>query len=97
MSLFTSFPTPLVEEGGRKGNMALHKVLVNKFSKICKVGMSGNTHSAQSSWLYINGGRSCGVQSRVIYHPGQAAHKWHQPTSQILHTLSHKGLFLNHN
>ena len=25
MSLFTSFPTPLVRKGGRKGNMALYK------------------------------------------------------------------------
>ena len=34
MSPFTNFATPLVEEGGRKGNMALCKVLVNKFPKI---------------------------------------------------------------
>ena len=34
MSLFTSFPTPLVKKGGRKGNMALYKALVNNFHKI---------------------------------------------------------------
>ena len=71
MSLFTNIPTPLVEEGGRKGNMALYKALVNKFPKILYSRQVRQcTLGSKPPWLYSNRGRSCGIGQ----HPKYLAH-----------------------
>ena len=66
MALFTSLSSALVEEGG-KGNIALSKELVSNF--FVKSGKVGKHTQLISPWFCIKGGRSCGMYSRMTYHP----------------------------